>query len=552
MTLADAPLPGPVLQGGTTEGATPQGPVGVSIARAAGINSLGNVASRLLGVLRESVISGRFGASGATSAFDAVSAVPKMVYELLVGGMLSAALVPVLSEYTEDDAPERRAELDEIMSILLTLSAVVFVVVTAVLLLGAPWLAPLLVGGFDAQLLHTATTLLRLIVPSILIYGVSGMLQAYHYARQAFAYPSMGAPAHNLGIIVAVLLLSRRFDIQSLSLSILVGALFQLAVQVPGMRGLHLRWRWNWRHPVIRRIGALYAPVVLSVVIQNLGIIIDRNFASRTAPEAITWMSKATFLVQLPLGLVSMAISLAVLPTLSQMDAVKTLDAFKRTLTRGLKLVLVLIIPAGFGLLVLGQPVIELIFEHGVFTAADTAQALRALRIYLIGLPFSAIDLPLVFAFYAQKDTRTPVTVGIISVAVYLVVAPLLAFVLGWGFIGLVAANAVQWVAHAVIMLVVFARRFGGMGGYGVIRTTGQAALAAIAMSTVAYMCYQVLLPLAPGGTLGSAILAGVPAALGGAAYLVVARLMHIHELDLLWAMLAQRLGRNTGPESAA
>lgn len=550
MTLAGTPLPVPGPQGETTESATPLVAAGgVSIARAAGINSLGNVASRLLGVLRESVISGRFGASGATSAFDAVSAVPKMVYELLVGGMLSAALVPVLSEYTDDDSPERRAELDEVMSILLTLSVVVFVVVTAALLVGAPWLAPLLVGGFDAQLLQTATVLLRLIVPSILIYGISGMLQAYHYARQAFAYPSMGAPAHNLGIIVAVLLLSRRFDIQSLSLSILVGALFQLAVQVPGMRGLRLRWRWNWRHPVIRRILALYAPVILSIVIQNVGIIIDRNLASRTAPEAITWMSKATFLVQLPLGLVSMAISLAVLPTLSQMDAAKTRDAFKRTLTRGLKLVLVLIIPAGFGLLVLGQPVIELIFQHGVFTAEDTAQSLRALRIYLIGLPFSAIDLPLVFAFYAQKDTRTPVMVGIISVAVYLVVAPLLAFVLNWGFAGLVAANAVQWAAHAVIMLVVFARRFGGMGGYGVIRTTGQAALAAIAMAAVAYGCYLLLLPLAPASILGSALLAGVPATLGGVAYLVVARMLHIGELDLLWAMLARRLGRT---ESAA
>ena len=132
--------------------------------------------------------------------------------------------------------------------------------------------------------------------------------------------------------------------------------------------------------------------MVLSIVIQNLGIIIDRNFASRTAPEAITWMTKATFLVQLPLGLVSMAISLAVLPTLSQMDATRELSAFKRTLTRGLRLVLVLIIPAGVGLFVLGQPVIELIFQHGVFTAEDTAQSLRALRVYLIGLPFSAID----------------------------------------------------------------------------------------------------------------------------------------------------------------
>ena len=545
MTLSERPSPG--LDAAVPPAPPPGGRATGGIARAAGINSLGNVASRVLGVLRESVISGRFGASGATSAFDAVSAVPRMVYELLVGGMLSAALVPVLSEYTEDDTSERHAELEEVLSILLSLSTGIFVIVTAALLVGAPWLAPLLVGGFDAALLQTTTLLLRLIVPAIIIYGISGMLQAYHYARQAFAYPSMGAPAHNLGIILAVWVLAGRFDIASLSVSILVGALFQLLVQIPGMRGVRLRWRWNWRHPVIRRIGALYAPVVLSIVIQNLGIIIDRNFASRTAPEAITWMTKATFLVQLPLGLVSMAISLAVLPTLSQMDATRELSAFKRTLTRGLRLVLVLIIPAGVGLFVLGQPVIELIFQHGVFTAEDTAQSLRALRVYLIGLPFSAIDLPLVFAFYAQKDTRTPVMVGVVSVLIYLAVAPLLAFALNRGFIGLVAANAVQWLAHAVIMLVVFARRFGGMGGYGVIRATLQASGASLGMGLVAFGAYRLILPLAPAGLLGSALLAAVPASLGVLAFLALAWVLHIDEIDMLWGVIGRRLGRPSG-----
>jgi putative peptidoglycan lipid II flippase len=547
VTIVESSLPGPEVAGPPS---SPDRKGSGSIARAAGINSLGNVASRLLGVVRESVISGRFGASGSTSAFDAVSAVPKMVYELLVGGMLSAALVPVLSEYTADDAAERHAELDEVMSILLSVSTAVFVVVTAVLLIGAPWLAPLLVGGFDADLLRTTTVLLRLILPSIVIYGISGMLQAYHYARQAFVYPSMGAPAHNLGIILAVWVLAGRFDIESLSLSILVGALLQLGVQVPGMRGIRLRWRWNWRHPVIRRIGALYAPVVLAVVIQNLGIIIDRNLASRTAPEAITWMSKATFLVQLPLGLVSMAISLAVLPTLSQMDATKTLDAFKRTLTRGLRLVLVLIIPAGLGLLVLGKPVIELIFQHGLFTAADTAESLRALRVYLIGLPFSAIDLPLVFSFYAQKDTRTPVVVGIISVVLYLMVAPLLAFVLHWGFIGLVAANAVQWVSHAVIMLIVFERRFGGMGGFGVINATLRSVAAAAVMGVAVWGCYRLLLPFAPDGLAGSALLAALPAVVGAGVYLALARALHVQEIDMLVSALKRRLRRGD-PQAA-
>ena len=138
----------------------------------------------------------------------------------------------------------------------------------------------------------------------------------------ALSIPALGAPAHNLGMIVAVVLLARTLDIASLSLGILVASATQLLVQLPGLRGARLRLALG--SGVTRSCAAsctLYAPVVLSIVIQNVGIIIDRNLASRTVDEAITWMSKATFLIQLPLGLVSMAISLAVLPTLSQIDA---------------------------------------------------------------------------------------------------------------------------------------------------------------------------------------------------------------------------------------
>jgi len=511
------------------------------IARAAGINSLGNVASRALGLVREAVISGTFGASGATSVFDAISIVPKMVYELLIGGMLSAALVPVLSEYATED---RRAELEEILSVLLTLAGVVVLLVTLLLEAGAPWLAPMLLGGFDAELLRIATRLMRIIVPAIFIYGISGIIQAYHYASKRFAYPAMGAPAHNLGMIAGVVALSGRLDIMSLSVGVLVAATSQLIVQLVGLRGVRLSLRFDWRHPVVRRLLKLYAPVVLSIVIQNVGIVIDRYLASYTVEEAITWMSKATFLIQLPLGLVSMAVSLAVLPTLSQIDAKADLERFKRILSQGLRLVLFVILPALAGLAVLGKPIIELIFEHGEFVAADTAQSLRALRTYLPGLPFAAIDLPLVFAFYAQKDTVTPVVVGIVAVVVYLVVGPLLAFVMGLGFLGLVAANSVQLTTHAVVMLLVFRRRFQGLKGYGVGRTTAQSVAASLVVAGASYVVLAAMLRLSlPGGLVGDAIRVAAPAAAGVAAYFIAARILRIEEYHAILGLVRRRLG---------
>ena len=515
-----------------------------SFARAAGINSLGNVASRILGLVRVSVIANIFGVSGATSAFDAVSMVPKMVYELLIGGMLSAALVPVLSEYTTE---EHRDELEHILSVLLSLAGAVLVIVVIVLEVAAPWLVPLLVGGFDAQLLATATMLARIILPAILLYGISGILQAYHYARKRFVYPATGAPAHNLGVIVAVALLAGKLNVASLSVGIVVAATVQFLVQLPGLRGTRLTLRFDWRHPVIRRILRLYAPVVLSIIIQNVGIIIDRNLASRTVDEAITWMNNATFMIQLPLGLVSMAISLAVLPTLSQINAQKELERFKRTFSLGLRLVLVVIIPAAVGLFVLGKPIIRLIFERGEFTPEDTLQSWHALRCYLPGLPFAAIDLPLVFAFYAQKDTVTPVIVGIVAVVIYLAVGPVLAFLVGWGFLGLVMANSVQIISHAIIMLTVFARRFQGFRGYGIVRTTVKAALASLLVAALGWGSYVVLSPRMPTDFVGQVILVGVCAGLGAGGYLLGARLLRIEEVEMLWGVVRRRLGSAHG-----
>lgn len=511
------------------------------LVRSASINSLGNVASRVLGLAREAIVAGLFGVSGATSAFDAVSGVPKMVYELLVGGMLSAALVPVLAELA---TKERQAELERILSILLTLGVVVLGSVVIFLELTAPWIAPLLVGGFDNSLLATATRLTRLIVPSILIYGISGIIQAYHYARKRFVYPSLGAPAHNLGMIVAVVLLARRVSIDSLSLGVLVASFTQLLTQLPGLKGTRIRIIFDWRNPVVRRILHLYAPVVLSVIITNIGIIIDRNLASRTTVEAITWMNKATFLIQLPLGLVSMAIALAVLPSLSQIDARVDLERFKRMFGLGARMVLVVIIPAAVGLLLLGKPIIELIFEHGAFTSADTAHSLQALRLYIIGLPFAAIDLPLVYAFYAQKDTVTPVIVGILGVVIYLAVGPLMAFVAHWGFLGLVLANSAQLSGHAIIMLFVFSRKFKGLHGCGLLEATGKSLAASSAVAVFGLGSYTLLqlLPI-PQGFIVRFLTLAIALTLAAVAYLLLAQQLRLKEITDIINLLKRRLG---------
>jgi len=526
--------------GGNQYSASPSS--GRGIARAATIVSLGNIASRIFGLIRDNRNAYFFGATGSMSAFEAASLVPKNIYELLVGGMVSAALVPVFSEYAADRDPE---ELWHLVSVVLSLVVVVMGGFLLLAELAAALVTRLLVGGFDAQLQTLTTTLVRIITPAVIFFGLSGILTAVLYAQQVFTYPAVGAAVFNLGGILATQLLARRIGIASLTLGIVVGAFLQMVVQLPGLRTARLRFQLDWRHPALRRIVILYVPVVLSLIISQIGIVIDRNLASRVGEQTIAWMAAATRVREFPLGLVSTAVSMAVLPALSRLDLASGGREFKATLALGLRLVLVLIVPATVGLFVLSNPIISLIFQHGEFTPFDTAQTARALICYLLGTPFAAIDLLLIFAFYSQKDTTTPVVVGIISVFIYLAAAPTLAFALGLGMVGLVLANSIQLTSHAVIMLWLLQRRVGTFARDQLAVATGKVALASAVMGVAVYLSLNALRMVASGdGLLARAVLVVGAGVIGLLVYALGVARLGVQEANLAVSMLRRRSGR--------
>ncbi len=517
-------------------------PSGRGIARAATIVSLGNIASRLFGLVRDNRNAYFFGATGSMSAFEAASLVPKNIYELLVGGMVSAALVPVFSEYAAEREPE---ELWRLVSIMLSMVVVVMGGFALLAELAAPWLTRLLVGGFSTQLQALTTTLIRIISPAVIFFGLSGILTAVLYAQQVFTYPAIGAAVFNLGGILGTQLLARRIGVSSLTLGIVFGAFLQMAVQLPGLRRAAIRFSLDWRHPALRRIVSLYIPVLISLIISQIGIVLDRNLASRVGEQAIAWMAAATRLREFPLGLVSTAVSMAVLPALSRLNLWSGGEQFRSTLGLGMRMVLVLIVPATVGLFVLGAPIIGLLFQHGEFLPSDTQQTAQALYGYLLGTPFAAVDLLLIFAFYSQQDTKTPVVVGIVCVLIYLLTAPLLAFALGWGMIGLVLGNSIQLASHALIMLALLRRRVGSLAEQQLTPTIGKITVASLCMGGAVYVALAGLRALFPSeGLLARAVWVGGAAALGLLVYgLSVARL-GVREAELLLGMLRRRTRR--------
>jgi putative peptidoglycan lipid II flippase len=303
-------------------------------------------------------------------------------------------------------------------------------------------------------------------------------------------------------------------------------------------------------HPGLRRLGSLYLPVALGLIVSQVGIAIDRNLASRTGEQSIAWMQNATTLIQFPLGLVAVAVSTAVLPSLSRLASSADMARFRRTLGMGLRVVMLLIMPATAGLLVMATPVIALIFEHGAFEPYDTVRTAQALRLYLIGLPFAAIDQLLIFAFYARKDTRTPVLVGVFGVLTYLIVA--LTLITPLGMLGLVVANSVQLSVHALVMLYLSHRYFDGLRG----QRLGATAVKVIVASAVTGAAVLLGTPWLAGwaalfATWGELLVVLAGGLLGLLTYGVMAWMLRVEDVGYLRKTVVDKLASGHGSTSS-
>ncbi|RRR75882.1 MAG: murein biosynthesis integral membrane protein MurJ [Candidatus Viridilinea halotolerans] len=424
-----------------------------SVAVAALLIALGNIASRLVGFIREPTIAYFFARGVEVDAFQLAWTVPSTIYDLLIAGAVSAALVPIFSEYAEGE----RDEFWRLVSGVLSLALAALTALTALAVWHAPLLIAALAGPDQAELRTLATPLVRWLMPAVLLMGLSGLATAVLHAQQRFLLPAFTMVVFNLGMVLGVVLLHEQLGINSLAAGALLGALGQVALQLPGLRGVRLRLALGQPHPALKRILRLYAPVALGIAFSVVGTLIDRRLAAGFE-AALSTMRYATTLIQLPLGLVASAVALAVLPTLARQSASADEMSFRATLAMGLKVVLLLILPATAGLAVLAEPIVALVFQRGAFSADDSAATAVALLLYLPGLPAAALDQVLIFAFYARKNTLTPNLIQGAAIGVYLLVALPLLWLSDLGFLALVLGNSAQWVGHALITYLLLTR----------------------------------------------------------------------------------------------
>jgi putative peptidoglycan lipid II flippase len=429
---------------------------------------VGTALSRVLGLVRESVMSSRFGTGGETDAFVLADNVQSTIFELTSNGVLQAAMIPALAGLAVAGSGAL-GEVRRAMGALLTLILAGTLTMTVLGIVFAPQVVELLTGLFDVGTPPDATTrslavdLVRWILPAIPLLGVASVMMAGLHAVGRPAAPAFGSATRNLIFIAATIALSAPFGVRALAIGTVLGALGIVLLQLPALvrAGILVLPNGSLGHPAVGTVIRLSIPVTASLVVTTAVLIVDRNLATGVSDGTVTSMRYATTLVQTVLGLVAAAVALAALPSLSRNFEEGDRAAFARTLRRALTFVTILIIPVTIGLAALAETVSRLVFQHGDNTPDAVDQVRIALLGYLPGTLAAGYAQVLLFAFYARKNTVTPFLIGVVAALGYGAVA--FATVDRYGMTGLVVANSVQWALTAAGALVISHGVFGSL-----------------------------------------------------------------------------------------
>ncbi|GAC1467543.1 MAG: murein biosynthesis integral membrane protein MurJ [Chloroflexota bacterium] len=513
-----------------------------AVGGAALVLMLGNLSGSILGFIRQAVIGVAFGLSDRIDAFYAASIVPQMFYDLTVGAAISAALIPT---FTETVDLHGEAALWRLVGSVLALVWIVLLVVVGVLFVAARPFMLLVAGGLAPQksqrVAELAVQPVRILLVTLLFLGTSAVLLSALYSLRRFRTPAFAPSFYHLGIIGGATFFARPLGALALSVGAVVGSAAQAAVQAADLVRLHPRLSIRPSlTPETRKILRLYAPVSAGLVISVAGQIIDLHFKLHlNGGGSLSAMQIATTLTQFPIGIAVAALAFAILPSLSSAVALDREQSFKDTLALGIRFVLFLTIPAGAGYIVLATPIVELLFQHGHhWRHLDTANTALALQGYAIQIPFVGVDQLLIFAFYARKNTLTPMLVGVVGVGIYLMSAMILLPRLQ--IFGLALANTLQNSLHAIILLSLLLLTTGRFGGRLMFRSIVTSVVATAVMIAVLFVCNAIP---SSGGVVLQVIRVLVSMSLGGAAYVAVHMASRSQELNLVRVFLAERLG---------
>ncbi len=502
-----------------------------TIMKAAGFLMAAQLVSRLLGFLRESLIAGFYGQGSATDAYNAAFILPDLLYWLLVGGVLSAAFIPVFSEYI---AKGKEDEGWQVVSSTVNLILLTLGVLILIALIFTPQFLRVIVPGFEKTGNITLTILLtRILLIQPLFMAISGLMMGVLNSYKIFWPSALGTVLYNACVILFGIIFANPAEPESISgfaIGVVIGAIVSFAVQIPALRKVGVRYYpiIDWRNPGVRRIVALAIPIIISYSLNQIQVVVNTSLGSLLSPGSITAIWYSYRLYQLPVGIFAVAIAVAVFPTMTEQASLKQWDKFRQTISGGIRTVIFIILPISVGMIILRYPLIRVLFEHGEFTSKDTAHTAIPLFFFALGIVAQAVIQILPRAFYALQDTWTPVILGVIGMAVNILAMYALIGPLAHG--GLALATSIAAVVNMLLLFYKLRQRLGQMDGGAILRTTLKSFMASLLMAGVVWVWSEWLIQLIGVSKLPSLIVLLTGTAIGAAVFAGVAKLLKMEE----------------------
>ena len=530
------------------------------ITRSSALMAAGTIASRVTGFLRILVVAAALGLGGKGNllpdAYAVPNVMPNIIYELLLGGVLTSVLVPVLVKSARDDGDQGTAFAQALLSMVVTALAAM----TLVAMLLAPWLLRVLYSRATGRTFDLEVTFLRFFLPQIVFYGVGAVIGAVLNTRGRFG-PPMFAPVLNNVVVIATFALFLAMpgpsrpspatisaaQVSVLAIGTTLGVVAMTLALLPALRSTGFRWRlrFDWRHQGLRAAARLAGWVFVYVAVNQLGYLVVVQLAGQ-ANHRYNLYFNAFQLFQLPHAIVTVSVITALLPRMSRLAVDGRLDALRSELSRGLRISLSLLVPAAVGYLVLARPIAVLLFAHGRSSRGDAVLLGQVLTGFAVGLAcFTAFQLQL-RGFYALHDTRTPALINV-AVNAAMVAVDVVLFKLLRGdarLVGLAVGYATSYAVGVAISTTLLRRRLGGIDGSALVRLLVRVLLAALLAGLPAYAASRLAQSIGGVGVAGSGLALALGGFVLGAGYLALARRMRVRELTELTAVVTTRLGR--------
>ncbi len=463
------------------------------IARAAGTVMAAFIVSNLVGLVRGVVITDAFGTSPELDSFNAANRIAEMLFNLVAGGALGSAFIPTFTGFiTRKD----REGAWRLASGVITLVFIVLILISTLAWIFAPQIVRdglfLLVPDTDPVQELLTIQLLRIMLPSVVIFGLSGLVMGILNAHQIFLIPAIAPAMYSIGMILGTLFFPQPWGIQRLAAGAVLGALLHFVVQLPRLLRLSGRayhFYLGLRNRAVLEVFRLMGPRLLGVAIVQLNFIVNTVIALAQPAGSVSAITLAFSLMLMPQVAIAQSAAIASLPTFSAQVALDRLDEMRNSLASTLRAVLLLAIPASAGLILLRVPLIQVLYQRGAFTSRSTDLVAWALLWYAAGLVAHALGEILSRAFYALHDTRTPVLVGVVAMGLNIGFSLLLADLfsrIGWmPHGGLALANTVATGLESAALFILMRKRLKAVNGWYIWQGVGAALLGTLIMAAV-------------------------------------------------------------------